>query len=108
MTMLVRSNASPDHRCTLCHGSHGTLVGGQHLLCGALAAAGRPTPNLGERCTRCEGRGWWRADGGPRGPLPVYFNPFDCARGTRAIFPECPDCGGRGHTPPAEKEASHG
>jgi hypothetical protein len=87
-------------RCTLCGGNVGTLPQGRHNLCAARWLQGLATPSLGEACVKCDGRGWWRADGGPQtgASLPVYFNPVAMERGMRAIFPPCPDCNGKGYT----------
>lgn len=96
---MTTTRFTVDVPCRLCGGTYGSGQDGAHCLCTARARLSLPTPSLGEQCPRCEGRGWWRADGGPQpgAALPVYFNPAECARGVTAIFPPCLDCGGRGH-----------
>ena len=87
-----------DTRCSICGGNAGnvTRTQGRHELCAARQRHGLPTPSLGERCPKCQGRGWWRATPVPA-ILPVYFSPADDARGIAAIFPPCSECGGKGY-----------
>jgi hypothetical protein len=86
--------------CSLCGGDYGSMPEGRHELCAARAHLSLPTPCLGMRCPKCQGRGWWRADGGPPpgASLPVYSSPYAMAKGVKAIFPDCPDCDGKGYT----------
>jgi hypothetical protein len=79
-------------RCAICGGSAGDprqfANGGAHERCKALAAAGLPTPSLGDRCEACHGHG--RIPRSAVGPM----NPT--ARDLAAWAPACAGCKGTG------------
>lgn len=83
-------------RCQLCGGNAGQLnEQGVHNLCAARSSHGLPTPNLGERCARCNGAGTTG-----KGGVMLSFDegPSAIARSIRAQFPPCANCNGRGYT----------
>jgi hypothetical protein len=86
----MKAVAEAPPSCSLCGGNSGTLIDGAHVLCRARAQKGLPTPNLGEWCPRCQGRG--RIPRSRCGPI----NPNQAAINSWA--PPCKHCGGRGYT----------
>jgi len=83
----------PVQACSLCGGTAGTLFGGAHALCRALAKRGAATPNMGDRCPCCSG-----ARCHPRTAV------FDATYANQAAIdrwaPKCETCNGTGAVKP--------
>jgi len=87
--------------CKLC-GGWGTLdEKGRHYVCVELHKLGQPTPNLGARCSACNGVG--RLAYSKTGPALSFGgnSPGKIARALEAWAPACAVCNGRGIVPPS-------
>ena len=90
--MIINNN------CLICGGDFGTFNSqGEHYLCAALKAVGRPTPCLGHRCLKCNGSGVV-AKSNSTALLSLELSPATIKNAVMAVFPPCPDCNGKGHT----------
>lgn len=98
MKLFGGTQATPDNRCRLCHGSAGVLLtpDNVHALCNALAARGLPTPSLGEFCSACNGTGRTGASPGSMLLLDGWTDQ-EISRSIQRQYPQCGFCEGKGY-----------